>query len=238
MDSPAPASRSPVQATNLGPILALCGALLASWAVFAASLSPYLAALFPDSPRFVDALSRIIFWGVPCALYLRRYWGKRGLEPLGVTFPLGQGQVLRALLLSTVLGVALVAGTATQLSLSTSALLTQLSFEPFDLVAPFTEELVFRGVVVAELLNWAYDSSETAVELRLKFWGGQLFAALLFVLVHFPGWLVHGTMAEALSLSLPILVTGLVLGFVFAATRSLWGCVFLHWLNNALSQLS
>jgi membrane protease YdiL (CAAX protease family) len=35
-----------------------------------------------------------------------------------------------------------------------------------------------------------------------------------------------------------VFTTGLILGFVFATTRSIWGCICLHWLNNALSQVT
>ncbi len=48
---------------------------------------------------------------------------------------------------------------------------------------------------------------------------------------------MHFGLTVTLERTLPVLVTGIVLGFVFAQTRSVWACVVLHWLNNQLSQM-
>lgn len=234
-----PSARAAAEQTHLGPLVIYALVLLASWSVWAVGIYPRATSVAPDYSTAVGVLARLIFWGVPSAYYLSRYWGRRALEPLGLTFPLGASQRVRTLLISLVVGFCLLLGTAAQTGLEWTELGLRLVKGPaLDWTAPILEELVFRGIVVAELLNWTHESSRTPLELRLKFWGGQLGAAGLFVAIHWPYWVSHFGVSHAFSLSLPILVTGLILGFVFATTRSIWGCIFLHALNNALSQVS
>lgn len=226
------------QETRLMPVVVYGLALLASWSVWAVSIYPRIGSVGFDESAAVGLMARLTFWGIPSLLYLYRYWGKRALEPLGLTFPLGTAQWMRTLLITLVVGGFLFLGTAAQAELTSAELARRLWDAPsVDWSAPILEELVFRGIVVAELLNWTHDSSRTPVELRLKFWGGQLGGAGLFVAIHWPYWVSHFGVEQALSLSFPVLVTGLILGFVFATTRSIWGCIALHGLNNALSQV-
>ena len=226
-----------LERTRLAPLLALGLSLLASWTIWAVLVYPMMVARFPQQQVLVGVLARTIFWGGPCAYYLARYWGKRALEPLGLTFPLGKVQAARALLISLVVAACLLVGTSAQSGLTIGELLGRVRASS-DLSAPLFEELVFRGVVLSELLNWTHDTSEGAGQLRAKFWLSQLTAATLFMLIHWPFWFSHLGFEEAVQLSLPVFTTGLILGFVFATTRSIWGCVFLHWLNNALSQVT
>lgn len=232
-------ARPASQRTHLAPLVVYALALLASWSVWAVGIYPHTRGIQADFSGAVGVFARLTFWGIPSAYYLHRYWGRRALEPLGLTFPLGASQWLRTLLVSIVVGFCLLVGTAAQAGVEWTELGRRLVTTPtFEWTAPVFEELVFRGIVVAEVLNWTHDSSRTPVELRLKFWGGQLGAACLFVAIHWPYWVSHFGLGHAFSLSPPILVTGLILGFVFATTRSIWGCIFLHALNNALSQVS
>ena len=77
-------------------------------------------------------------------------------------------------------------------------------------VAPLTEELLFRGLILHGFLRWYRPG--TAIVL----------SALLFALVHVnPYQFPTGFFA------------GMLLGWVFVATRSLWPCLFLHALFNA-----
>lgn len=181
-------------------------------------------------------IARAVFWLLPSGIYLVAIWKGRWWQPLGLGFPLGSPQIWRTLLVTSLVSGLLVLGTATQMGLSPLSLLSDLArHNRPDWSAPLLEELVFRGVILSELLDWTFDSSKNGLELRAKFWAIQLGAALLFLSVHLPWWLSHLGFAAALRMSLPVFTTGLILGFVFAHTRSLWACILLHWLNNQLS---
>lgn len=78
------------------------------------------------------------------------------------------------------------------------------------LIAPLTEEVLFRGIILRGLLS------------RWRPWAAILISALLFVLMHFNP--AQAPVAFAL---------GLALGWVYVRTRSLGLCMLGHALNNA-----
>ena len=89
-----------------------------------------------------------------------------------------------------------------------------LMFFTTAIVPAFVEELLFRGVVLGNLLPYG---RTTAV----------LASALLFGAMHQnAGQLLYATVA------------GLVFGYIYVHTRSLWCCVLMHVCNNFLSVLT
>ncbi len=89
---------------------------------------------------------------------------------------------------------------------------TWLSFVLISLVGPVMEELLMRGIILDGLLNqW---KPKQAI----------LFSALLFGIIHLNPWQF-----------IPAFAVGLVLGWIYWQTQSLWPCIFIHVLNNSLS---
>lgn len=82
------------------------------------------------------------------------------------------------------------------------------------LVAPFTEELLFRGVLLRGFAR------------RWGVWAGLFLSSALFALFHLNVWQ-----------ALPAFAAGLLLGWVFLRTGSLWYPVGLHALFNGLPLL-
>lgn len=82
------------------------------------------------------------------------------------------------------------------------------------LLAPFVEEIVFRGAILRSLL----DSS------RLKPWGAIVLSAVLFALVHMnPAQLPHA------------FLIGLLLGWMYWRTGSILPGMAYHWANNSVA---
>ena len=216
----------------------LCVALLGAWTVWAVWLYPYVVRTMPNQLLANALLPRIVCWILPCGIYLAAVRARVSAESLAATFPLGARQVLRALLAFSLVALLLVVGTASQRNTSPVELVTSLveHAQP-RLVAPVFEELVFRSILLAEALDWARATSSTPRQLHQKFWGAQLFVAAFFTAIHVPYWLSQNGFSATLTSCGPLLMTGLVLGLVFATTRSLWVCIALHWLNNELSLL-
>jgi membrane protease YdiL (CAAX protease family) len=79
-------------------------------------------------------------------------------------------------------------------------------------VAPFTEEVLCRGILLRGMLN------------RLRPWTAIAMSALLFAMMHMNPW-------QAVS----AFVIGLVLGWIYMRTRSVALCIFVHALNNAVA---
>jgi hypothetical protein len=82
------------------------------------------------------------------------------------------------------------------------------------IAAPVAEEAFFRGFVFA------------GVRKRLGFGWGAILSALLFALAHID--------PEAL---VPIFFLGLLLAWLYAKTRSIWACIFTHFLYNSIALL-
>jgi len=82
------------------------------------------------------------------------------------------------------------------------------------LIGPICEEIIFRGIILEGLLkNY---STQKAI----------IFSALIFGLIHFiPIQVINASFM------------GLILGWIYLKTRSLWVCIALHVINNGLSVL-
>lgn len=220
---------------RLRPLTALGVSVLGLWMVWASLLQ-----LVPTLASPGSAIgARLLFWVLPCVVYLRHVDGRAWLRPLGLGFPYGLRQVVLSILVFLAIGGLLLLGTARQEGVSVGRLLDVLARQAQPrLTAPVFEELVFRGVLLSEALTWARLSARDWGALRSRFWGAQLAVALVFTAVHWPWlWLELGPRA-ALTGSGPLFLTGLVLGVAFASTRSLWVVIGLHFLNNELSVLA
>ncbi len=79
------------------------------------------------------------------------------------------------------------------------------------IVAPFTEEFLFRGFVLRAFLT--RHGTKTAV----------IVSAVLFAIFHLN-----------LMQLIPAFTAGLLLGWVYVYTRSIWPCIFLHALFNSI----
>jgi hypothetical protein len=94
------------------------------------------------------------------------------------------------------------------------------SFFPLDVVVlvftlavvpAFCEEVFFRGLLLPFFGDWLKNHH-----------AGVWISAILFTVLHF-----------SVTQFLPILFMGVVLGYIFLWTRSIWAPVLVHFLNNA-----
>ena len=92
------------------------------------------------------------------------------------------------------------------------------------LAAGIFEEFLFRG--------WFYNACASVMERSFA----NYLSSAFFVLIHYPGWLYTGCSLEViLGRSIGIYVLGLIFGWSFRRSRSIWPPVFLHMLWNLLS---
>ena len=117
------------------------------------------------------------------------------------------------------------------------------SFESSVLMAPLFEEMVFRGVILGELVvllrvgSWR---DLVTPEGRARFWLANILASLVFTGLHWPWWIYsYGvTSAQLWMNTVGVFALSIVLGLLFVQGRSIWPCVMLHGLNNALTALA
>jgi len=84
------------------------------------------------------------------------------------------------------------------------------------LVAPLVEEGFFRGFVFGGFRS------------RFAFWPAALLSGFIFGAIHFTG-------PDSIGIVPQLAAFGVALAWVYEKTRSLWHCVFLHVLNNAVA---
>lgn len=102
-------------------------------------------------------------------------------------------------------------------------------FWNFVLLAPFTEEVLFRGVALGYLRN--IYSFKTA----------NIVNSVLFMLAHIPLWFASGQLAAPLYKVtyefVRLFVIGLFWGFLVKKTNSLWASAIHHSANNFLASM-
>lgn len=93
-------------------------------------------------------------------------------------------------------------------------------------MAPFLEELLFRGFAFAWLERFG-----------LGFWQVNVICAGLFALLHLPGWaLMEGFSFFLVAQLGQVALLGFGFGLLRKGDASLWAPIALHFANNAWSQ--
>ncbi|QGS69937.1 CPBP family intramembrane metalloprotease [Oceanobacillus sp. 143] len=95
------------------------------------------------------------------------------------------------------------------------------------LLVGITEEIVFRGFLLRKLRD------------SFRFWIANTITALLFVSIHFPIWFYKGLLEFPYILN-PIITTfvlGIIFGFIYKKSKSLWSVIIIHSLYNLLVSL-
>lgn len=86
-----------------------------------------------------------------------------------------------------------------------------------------TEEIVFRGFLLRKLMD------------SFRFWTANIITALLFASIHFPIWLYKGlSFPYMLSSAITAFVLGIIFGFLYKKSNSLWSAIIGHSLYNLL----
>ena len=174
---------------------------------------------------------RIALWVLPMALYLRCVdrtgvlsFLKADTLPRGRRLLRGLGIMVVFLTAITLSALAFQGGSLTKLfsmkGPQWAVLLIGMS------VVSVAEEALFRGFILQKLQS------------AFSFHWANLLTAVLFLLIHWPGWLyMQGLHSGLLPLCAGVFIAGWVFGLTFQVTRSLWPPVVLHLLNNVWSVL-
>jgi membrane protease YdiL (CAAX protease family) len=89
------------------------------------------------------------------------------------------------------------------------------------LLVGLVEEIPFRGFLLQDLSK------------RTTFLRANLIVALLFTLMHYPGWFVqHATVISFIINSFGIFIRALFFGWLMKRTDSIWAPVIFHMANN------
>lgn len=163
------------------------------WTVWATIVLPRLSPLEGFWQDLRGVLVRVVLWVIPCAIYLHSQHGRRALSPLRLNLPPTVSHWVAALGLITATSLAVSIDVArksrSDIASVWGQLLRELSFA-FP-ATPLFEELVFRGVILSELLVlFGVVSSQSALAVvRARFWLANLLSSLVFTGLHWPWWI-------------------------------------------------
>ena len=229
-------------------LLWLIGTLLGLWTAWATLVLPRLEPTQGLEYHLRSFGVRVVLWVLPCAVFLWSQYGRNSLRPLQLGLPPTWRHWAWSLGVTAAATLAISLNVARELSITPGSvwerLLRNYSFEFPS--TPLFEELVFRGVVLAGLLDITLMSvlleqgasgPPTPLSRWRAAWGANVLATVVFVGAHWPYWIYTEGLDKLAVKSLPVLLLSLVLGMLFARGRSIWPCVLLHWANNELSAL-
>lgn len=181
-------------------------------------LAKYIHLFGDTTTAFLNALIKISIWIVPAWLYIKYYLKTNPIGYLKININVKKG-LFFGVVLSLLLG--LYFSFETYMFNNQTFNLT-LSFDNYlnaILLVGITEEIVFRGLILQEISK------------RLSFWNANLITSFLFLAIHYPIWIYNGDFFNLWS-QIYVFFLGLIFGFVFKKTGSLWLVVILHSFHN------
>jgi membrane protease YdiL (CAAX protease family) len=175
-------------------------------------------------------LLKFVLWVLPASVFAFWLRSKPPAEYLGLSVVPSLRKWLWCLAIT---GVFLLAVTLFEVTLgrksfsraSLSSLAARLALLQL-VISPLFEEILFRGLVMKELMA------------LLPTYLANALTSLLFVGAHLPYWLSHGEPTQAiLANAFGVFVFSVVAGWLFARSASIWPPTCAHIANNILSSL-
>ncbi|MGE7688406.1 CPBP family intramembrane glutamic endopeptidase [Lysinibacillus sp. NPDC097214] len=166
----------------------------------------------------IEALVKGVVWIFPTWLYIKYYLHNKPFDYLRMNVNVIKG-LFWGVMLSLLVAFYFTFQTyfinqqSFQFSLSLDDYLNSF------IMAGIAEEIVFRGFILQELNK------------RLAFWKANIITALLFLVVHYPIWIYNDIIFQFGS-HLYVFLLGLLFGFVYKKTGSLWAVILLHAVHN------
>lgn len=188
------------------------------WSIKELWLRQYIYSFDETTSAFLEALVKSFIWIIPAWLYIKNYLGTNPINYLKMNVNVKKG-LFWGLALSMLVGL--------YFSFETYILNGQtfhfsLSFNDYlngFIMAGIAEEIVFRGLILQEINK------------RLTFWKANVITALLFLVIHYPFWIYNGSFFN-FGTHIYVVLLGLLFGFVYKKTGSLWSVVLLHAFHN------
>lgn len=188
------------------------------WAIKELWLIDYIYLFGEIISPLLEALVKGIVWIVPTWLYIKYYLHTKSFDYLRMNVNVKKG-LFWGVVLSLLVGLYFAFETY---SINQQSFQFSLSFDDYlngILMAGLAEEIVFRGLILQEINK------------KMAFWKANIVTALLFLVIHYPIW-IQNEIIFHFGTHIYVFVLGLLFGFVYKKTGSLWTVIILHALHN------
>lgn len=189
-----------------------------AWSIKELWLIEYIYAFGEILSPLLESLVKSFIWIVPVWIYVKFHLQSDPTSYLKMNINVMPG-ILWGILLSLLLGAGLILeeylfnGVSFHFSLSFDDYLNTV------IMAGLAEEIVFRGLILQEFNK------------KWTFWKANVVTALLFLVIHYPIWIYNGTFLPFDS-HIYVFFVGILFGFIFKKTGSLWTVIILHAFHN------
>jgi len=177
-----------------------------------------------------SSVVKTVLWVVPAVAFARYIRNSNPAEYLGLKHVPSIRQQLwcgaaTSAYLGTIAAFEFVAGRKS-VSLSPLAEVPLAVLLLQHVMSPFVEEVLFRGLILKELLT------------RIRPLGAVIANSLLFAAIHLPFWLTHDRLDRQLAFrTIGVFVFSLLAAALYVRTKSVWTSVAAHIANNLMSAM-
>lgn len=189
-----------------------------AWAIKELWFIEYIYMFGEITSPLLEAFVKSMIWIVPVWLYIKYYLSTNPSSYLKMNVNVKKGG-LWGIILSLLLGICLI---SEAFLFNDASFHFSLSFDDYlntFIMAGLAEEIVFRGLILQELNK------------RWAFWKSNVITALLFLVIHYPIWIYNDIIFHFGS-HIYVFFIGLLFGFIFKKTGSLWSVVLVHAFHN------
>ena len=210
----------PAVTPRLAPFLIYLVLFFGVWIVWVLAIYPMLINLGERTLAYALANNalRLLIWVLPVFIYLRFVDRVDPIDYLKL-----KSNWIRGVIVGIVFTIVnfLLSAAVYGIPPFNPQVLTWNSIIGTSFLIGFVEEVPFRGFVLQKLQE------------RIDFWAASLVSSLLFLLIHFPGWIALRLFN--VQTAIIIFVFGFVMAIMFRYTRSLWSSVIAHSGNDFIS---
>jgi uncharacterized protein len=189
-----------------------------AWSLKELWLVEYIHLFNETIAAFLTALVKISVWILLAWLYIKYYLNISPANYLKINVNVKKG-VFWGGLLSLLLGLRFVFEVYVLHKQTFHFALPLDSYLNVFLLAGITEEIVFRGFILQEINK------------RMSFWKANVITSLLFLVIHYAVWIYNGEFFDLWG-HMYVFILGLIFGYVYRKTTSLWSVVILHSFHN------
>ncbi|MFJ7913962.1 MULTISPECIES: lysostaphin resistance A-like protein [unclassified Lysinibacillus] len=189
-----------------------------AWSIKELWLIEYIYSFGEIISPLIEALVKGLVWIVPTWLYIKYYLITNPFDYLKMNINVKKG-FFWGIFLSLLVGLYFAIETYIIKQQSFQFSLSIDDYLNVFLMAGIAEEIVFRGFILQEINK------------KMAFWEANVITALLFLVIHFPVW-IYNDIFFHFGTHAYVFILGLLFGFVYKKTGSLWSVIILHALHN------